>query len=470
MNNTKKLTSQWYNALVQSCGLESQTFQLVKGLLSTEDSLTIWKIMDRIPPESINQIDDRYEFGSNSFSTHYGAVIKNLYPQDSSQSAMQDLLGDSYISWANYTTPPDPISYQPPPNPDREPDPLEIVKIQFQNWGLKNGQSQAKIESGIGLISEIEQQIKELLGDSYISWANYTTLSSSANPSPSPTEPLVDIFKYKKAQFQNWCLESGQSQETIFAGIAILSQVDFISAAAAKWKVASEKKIFAYSATAQDIKNAIDCGQAKTVDFNSKTQSFDTSSSWASGKVSGEYGFFRGSVSQPLQQFSQDIQQQGVQLVVKFSRVATLTASQLSTKNTLESDLSKYEPWYDSKVIQTAYQQNDNNLWKRTPPTWEDTFGPDGKLKNLSVALVVVDGISSTMTTTASVSQSDRESFKTAASAGYWPFFKTQGQGGWSTDITFNDNGSISIKSSSNVGNPYVLGVLVSPCGKIFGG
>ena len=59
MNNTKKLTSQWYNALVQSCGLESQTFQLVKGLLSTEDSLTIWKIMDRIPPESINQIDDR---------------------------------------------------------------------------------------------------------------------------------------------------------------------------------------------------------------------------------------------------------------------------------------------------------------------------------------------------------------------------------------------------------------------------
>ena len=46
MNNTKKLTSQWYNALVQSCGLESQTFQLVKGLLSTEDSLTnIWKIM-----------------------------------------------------------------------------------------------------------------------------------------------------------------------------------------------------------------------------------------------------------------------------------------------------------------------------------------------------------------------------------------------------------------------------------------
>jgi hypothetical protein len=470
MNNTKKLTSQWYNAIVQSCELDSRTFQLVKGLLSAQDNLTIWKIMDRIPPESINQIDDQYEFGSNSFSTHYGAVINNLYPQDSSVSDMQNLLGDHYISWANYKTPPNPIPYLPAPDPDREPDPLEIVKFQFQNWCLDSGQSQAKIELGIDLISDIEQQMKELLGDDYSSWADYTTAHSTGKPSPSPTEPLVDISKYKKAQFQNWCLESGQSQETIFAGIAILSQVDFISAAAAKWKVASEKKIFAYSATAQDLKNAIDRGQAKTVDFNSKTQSSDTSSSWASGKVSGGYGFFGASTSASWDKFSQDIQQQGVQLEVQYDKVATLTGSPLTNPNTLDVDLSKYLPWYDSKVIQTAYAQNDNNLWKRTAPTWEDTFGLNGNLKNLTIGLIVVDGITTTMTTTASVSQSERESFRAAASAGYWPFFKAQGEGGWNTNVSFNDNGSISVTSSSKAGNPNVLGVLVSPFKKAFTG
>ena len=470
MTNIQKLTSQWYNALVQSCGLDSQTFQLVKGVLPVENSLTIWQIIDRIPPESINQIDDQYKFGSNSFSTHYGAVIKNLYPQDSSESAMQQLLGDDYSSWANYTQPPDPIPYKDGKDKDPDPDPSEIVKIQFQNWGLENGQSKAKIEFGIGLISEIEQQMKELLGDDYLSWANYTTPPSNGNPSPSPTTALVDISKYKQIQFQLWCLGSGQSQQTIVAGMSLLSKVDSISAAVAKWKEANADKVFAYTATAQDLSNAIQGGKLKTVRFNSRIQSSDTSPSWASGSVSGEYGFFKESVSPPLQQFFQDIQQQGVELVVKFDQVATLTGSPLSQNNYEDSDLSKYKPWFDSNVIQTAYKQNDNNLWRRTPPTWEDTFGPDGKLKNLSVALVVVDGISSKMTTSASVSQSDRESFKTAAKAGYWPFFKAEGQGGWRTNVEFDDvYGGVTITSSSNKGNPNVLGVLVSPSGKIFG-
>ena len=318
------------------------------------------------------------------------------------------------------------------------------------------------------LLPQDSGAMAQLLGDDYIDWVNYKV---KPDPGPAKPNPLSstysqDIFNYtaayKKAQFQDWCLDNGQSKETIVAGIGILSQVDFISAAAAKWEVANAAKIFAYSATAQGLKNAIDRGQAKTVDFNSKTQSSDTSSSWASGKVSGGYGFFRASTSASWDKFSQDIQQQGVQIQVKYDKMATLIGSPLTNPNTLDVDLSKYLPWYDSKVIQTAYAQNNTNVWKRTRPTWEDTFGPNGNLKNLTIGLIVVDGITTTMTTTASVSQSDRESFRAIASAGYWPFFKAQGEGGWSTDVSFNDNGSISITSSSKAGNPNVLGVLVS--------
>ena len=314
----------------------------------------------------------------------------------------------------------------------------------------------------------------QLLGDDYIDWVNWCK-DKNNRPNPVPMQPppndyLVDTSKYKKMQFQEWCLDSGQSQQTIVAGIGLLSQVDFISAAIVKWQAASEKKIFAYAATAQALKNAIDRGQAKTVDFNSTTQSSDTSSSWASGKVSGGYEFFSASASASWDKFSQDIQQQGVQLQVKYDKVATLMGSPLTNPNTLDVDLSKYLPWYDSKVIQTAYAQNNNNVWQRTAPTWEDTFGPNGNLKNLTVGLIVVDGITTTMTTTASVSQSDRESFKAQAKAGYWPFFKAEGEGGWSTDVTFDDSGSMSITSTSKAGNPNVLGVLVSPFEQAFTG
>jgi hypothetical protein len=109
-------------------------------------------------------------------------------------------------------------------------------------------------------------------------------------------------------------------------------------------------------------------------------------------------------------------------------------------------------------------------VWKRTAPTWEGTFGSNGNLKNLTVALIVVDGITTTTTTTASVSKTDQESFKAAAQAGYWPFFQASGQGGWTTEVTFNDKGEVTVTSSSKTGNPNVIGVLVSPFKDAFKG
>jgi len=470
MNNAKKLTSQWYNALVQSCGLDSQTFQLVRGVLPVGITSTIWKIIDAIPPESINRIDDEFGF----FSTHYGSVINNLLPQDSSDSSMRDLLGDNYVSWANYKIPPDPIPYQSSQTHDI--DRSNAKKIQFTDWCLKNGQSKAKIQAGIDLISEMQkledQQMAQLLGDDYPRWETYTNQPSQLPP-PPPNNSLIDISLYKQAQFSDWALDNGQSKETIVAGITILSQVDLITAAVQKWQAASAaKKEFAYTPTAQGLQDAIARGQAKTVSLDSKTQSSDTSNSWASGKVLGEYGFFSASVSASWgDKFWQDIQQQGVQLNVAFEKVATLIGSPLSTPNTLDSDLSKYQPWYDSKVIQMAYTQNNNNVWKHTPPTWESMFGPNGNLKNLTVALIIVDGITSTMTITASVLEDKQEEFKAAARGGYWPFFSTAGQGGWLTEVNFNDDGTfLTITSASKAGNPKVLGVLVSPFDHAFKG
>jgi hypothetical protein len=318
------------------------------------------------------------------------------------------------------------------------------------------------------LVPQDSGAMASLLGDDYLSWTQYKTLP----PDTLPTTPdgLLNFAQIKKIQFQRWALQNGISNETVIAGIGILSQVDFISAAAVKWQAASKQGVFAYTATQQGLKNAIDGGQSKTVNLDSSTESTDTSHSWASGQVSGGYGFFSASVSASWDKFSQDIQKSGVKLNIKFEKVATLSGGPLLTVNQLDTDLSKYLPWYDSKAIQTAYTENNNTVWKRTAPTWEGTFGSNGNLKNLTVALIVVDGITTTTTTTASVSKTDQESFKAAAQAGYWPFFQASGQGGWTTEVTFNDKGEVTVTSSSKTGNPNVIGVLVSPFKDAFKG
>ena len=147
------------------------------------------------------------------------------------------------------------------------------------------------------LLPQDSAAMAQLLGDDYISWVNYKVKPDPAPTKPNPSSPTYsqDIITYtaayKKSQFQDWALDNGQSKETIVAGIGLLSQVDFISAAAAKWEVASDGKIFAYTSTAQGLKDAIARGQAKTVSLDSKTQSSDTSNSWASGRVSGGYHY-----------------------------------------------------------------------------------------------------------------------------------------------------------------------------------
>jgi len=87
-----KLTAQWYNAVVNGCHLDPDTFQLIQGatpLGSTSE--TLWNILDVVPPLSVSNYYNPSQL--NVFSTDYGAVINNLKPQnaDRFQNDMGDL-------------------------------------------------------------------------------------------------------------------------------------------------------------------------------------------------------------------------------------------------------------------------------------------------------------------------------------------------------------------------------------------
>jgi len=70
-------TAQWYNALIEHCNLDPQTFQLVQGTMVVETtSEFLWNILDAVPPKSISHLYNPSQ--ANIFSTNYGAIITSL--------------------------------------------------------------------------------------------------------------------------------------------------------------------------------------------------------------------------------------------------------------------------------------------------------------------------------------------------------------------------------------------------------
>lgn len=103
MSEVKKamqtLTQQWYNAVVAGLSLSPKNFQLYQGTATNgTTSEWIWKILDAVPPASINNFFNPNE--SNSFSQNYQQVIANLKP--AADNSFQSCMGDYYQDWLNF--------------------------------------------------------------------------------------------------------------------------------------------------------------------------------------------------------------------------------------------------------------------------------------------------------------------------------------------------------------------------------
>ncbi|HEY9834084.1 MAG TPA: hypothetical protein V6D26_26260 [Stenomitos sp.] len=298
---------------------------------------------------------------------------------------------------------------------------------------------------------------QKALGDKYAAWV---TFQQKNDPPDSFDWSQPDAAKKARlAVFNKFAYKTGVDQGKTTAMLTVLNQTDRVSEAITKFNAAKDN--FAYTASFTTLQNALKSGQPKVVKFNSNTQSSDTSRSWAKGEVSGAYKFFSAEASAEWSKFTEDLSRSGFDITVKFAKLATLTAGPYSNNSRTDPDLLEDKPWYDSAVLNMAYKNNNNKVWKHESPTWEETFGENGSLKRTTTGLIIVDGITSTITTSASVSSDKRDAFKAAAKAGFWPFFQAEGEGGWTHNVTFKDDGSITVESSTKEGNPNILGFSV---------
>jgi hypothetical protein len=310
------------------------------------------------------------------------------------------------------------------------------------------------------LIPQSDNQEQVLLNDKYVDWKAY---QKTTPLSVTDWTNQDQINSAKLARFNQWAYNVATIDDsTISAMQALMGQTDIVANAINAYN-AAKKGGLAYTASAINLKNALNGGVPKSFNLDSKTQKSTLDGKWAKADVSANYWFVSVDASSSWDHTVTDMAANGVKMQVSFKKLATLVGGPYSLFTPMSPDLTNYLPWYNSKTLQTARAQNDNNLWKHSAPTWEQTFGPDGNMQQATTALIVVDGVTSTLTTTAKVAKSDQQKFQAAASLGVWPWFQANGSGGWDNQVKFNDDGSFSITSGNpKEGNPVVLGFLVT--------
>lgn len=291
------------------------------------------------------------------------------------------------------------------------------------------------------------------LGDYYNAWQSYL----KANP-PAAGSSIIAVYTA-------WAYSCGmppdQANKTVGLFQAALNGP--VTQANIAWAAAGgQTAIKAYNQTVEMLDATIAGAPTGSVTLNSQTQSSDTSHSWASGGVEGFFDIFFGGGSSSYDSLSSLTIASELDFQIGFNHVATVPVTPLAN-GSITAGPSTYLPWYVPAALTLAYANNNNNTWQTGTPDWTTFFGPQATLPRVSSALVIVDGISITVTSGKSIDQSSRTQVQAAFEAGFFPFFGVSGSGGWQTQTGFSDEGCLKVTSTCPQGNPQVLGVLQSP-------
>jgi len=300
------------------------------------------------------------------------------------------------------------------------------------------------------------------MGDYYSKWQTYFI---GHMPETINAETVTKVFN-------SWAVVYAPSQAGCVTALTKLYN-DPIKLANVKLdnlKTGEHPGVFAWNQTVEQLKSALAGGAEKTFTMNSKTATSDVTHTWAGGNTSFFFDIFSFGGGGSYDKLTTKTTEAGLTIDAKFTKLTTFTSGPLAQNDPNDSTLRDYKAWYESAVLAKAYTTKDNTVWNnQSSTTWEKAFGANGFLQRSTSSIVVADGIEITMTSKASYTTAEHEEIKGAASAGIWPFFSVSGQGGTTTDVKFNDDGSFTCTTKIALGNPQILGILQSPMSKIFG-
>lgn len=294
------------------------------------------------------------------------------------------------------------------------------------------------------------------MGDYYTMWQTYFLNN------PPTTWDAAGVANV----FNKWAMIYAPSKASCVTALTKIF-INPINVAINMYASANQK--FAWNQTIDALQTALASGASKSFTFDSLTQSSDVSHTWAKGGTRVLFDLFSFGGGANYDKLSSKATTAGVKMTASFNKVATFASGPYAQADNNNPILAQYSPWYNSAAMAQAYTKKDNTVWNpQSPINWNSAFGDAGFLQRMASAIVVADGISITMTSSASYDSSEQQTITAGASVGFWPFFRANGSGGSQTTVTFNDKGQFTSNTTLAAGNPQILGIIQTPMSQIF--
>jgi hypothetical protein len=122
--------------------------------------------------------------------------------------------------------------------------------------------------------------------------------------------------------------------------------------------------------------------------------------------------------------------------------------------------------WYDSAAFGLAYNAtNGGPPWNpHGEVTWQEMFGSDhGRMQRFTSALIVVSGINMSATSSHKYDTEQITTIQENKKFGLWPFYQNKTVTTGSDDVKVNDDGTLTITSTSPANVPILIGRILIP-------
>ncbi len=300
-----------------------------------------------------------------------------------------------------------------------------------------------------GLLSALQgapNTFKQDIGeDAYNAWLQYLP---SVTPRPTSDQLAQTFFSWAIVYYPDVANAGASGLAT-----AVLDPVNAAQFAALAYPFPAAKPdwTLGYANLVQQLSNA----PSRAFGVSTATMNSNVSSSWTQGGNSGFFGLWGGSSYEST--LSQQFASSGVRVSASFNHVFTFQASPGS--------------WYNSSAMGLAFANPNAAPWKPTSPiNWGNTFDPNtGNMARFAASLIVADTMNIQVESSATFSSDDQQTIRNSSGAGLWPFYSQSNQSGSDTKVDFNNQGQMTVTTTSDPGIPIVLGVNVIPVGQFVG-
>lgn len=275
----------------------------------------------------------------------------------------------------------------------------------------------------------------------YAKWNDYL----KGLPQPPPESALPGIW------FQ-WAMLNAPSVANIGRtdlGCQVL--IKGAQAALAPY-LGSNAQLPEFSPSFTNLITTLQASPSTSFSFDSGTANPDVSNSWVPGNDPVFFGIYTGSWC-------------GYLLNKKFAQSAIAVSTQIDHFAVVPVTPGA---WYNSGLLHLALASQSVPPWE-AGASWNTYFGAGGTLHYAIGAVVVLDGISLTLTSNAFFTSEEQSIIKSQAMPGYWPMYGPQLSGISTNDISF-DSGTMTINFRVTAGNPVIIGNNVFAIGQYLGG